>query len=242
MNNPDFLRSIRDKAQGRIKVGAFADADYAKQEIEGVGELIARKYNGFVSKAPLKSEERAGQKVAMDYAGDWFSIKDLARMTIIVPQINQCRLVLEDLRREFHPAKKRGLLQVKDVTPDMDPCGYSSLTVFVRTSNDRPAEIQINIPEIIYAKQSESSVSRILGPDGYARIKTKYQLEGGLGHVFYEIYRVAPASDDGVAAAEVSKLYYAYFRSGMADVQKRLTLESAIAGLKERNPSQFIKH
>jgi hypothetical protein len=242
MTHADLLRSVREKAQARIKGSMFADAEASKAEIEKVGGAIAARYDGFVSQAPLKSEERASQKVAMDYEGDWYGIKDLARMTIIVPTLAQCRQVLEDIRREFTASKRRGLLQVKEVLPEGDPCGYSSLTVFVRTSNERAAEIQINIPEIIYAKQSESSVTRILGTDGYLRIKGKYQLEGGLGHVLYEIYRVSPASADGMEAAEVSKHYYAYFRAGVPDIALRGALTTAIDGLRRRNPGAFIKH
>lgn len=207
-----FLKSVKDAAQSRIKAGVFADAAASKTEIEQVGQTIAAKYRGVISAAPIKSEERATQKVGMDYDGDWHSIKDLARMAIVVPTLSDCRGVLADLKRAFTASQGRGLIQGKEVTPDADPCGYSSTTVFVRTSNGRPAEIQINVPEIIYAKQSEDSVRRILGPQWFMNIKMKYQLDGGLGHALYEIYRVAPGSSRGLAAAALSKSYYAFFR------------------------------
>lgn len=210
-----FLSSIKGAAQTRIKAGAFAAAEGSKAEIEALGGAIAKKYGGVISSAPVKSMERASEKVGADYGGDWYGIKDLARMTIVVPTISSVRNVLVDLQNTFRASNGRGIIQVKEVTGDMDPCGYSSTTVFVRTSNDRPAEVQINIPEIIYAKQGEDSVKRILGQQWYINIKMKYGLVGGMGHALYEVYRVAPGSPRAQAAASLSKAYYAYFRSGM---------------------------
>ncbi|SMF91203.1 hypothetical protein SAMN02982917_0152 [Azospirillum oryzae] len=226
-----FLNSIRDAAQSRIKTGVFADAAASKAEIEQVGQSIAAKYRGVISAAPIKSEERASQKVGMDYDGDWHSIKDLARMTIIVPTLADCRSVLVDLKRAFTASQGRGLIQVKEVGADADPCGYSSTTVFVRTSNGRPAEIQINVPEIIYAKQSEESVRRILGPVRFMNIKMKYQLDGGLGHALYEIYRVAPASSRGQSAAALSRSYYAFFRQTVPSPAAASGLRKALMDL-----------
>ncbi|WP_109108868.1 hypothetical protein [Azospirillum sp. TSO35-2] len=221
-----FLNRIKDAAQSRIKAGAFADAEASKAEIEQVGQGIAAKHRGVISAAPIKSMDRASQKVGIDYDGDWHSIKDLARMTIVVPTLSDCRSVLVDLKRAFTASQGRGIIQVKEVTADADPCGYSSTTVFVRTSNGRPAEIQINVPEIIYAKQSEDSVRRILGPQWFMNIKMKYQLDGGLGHALYEIHRVAPGSSRAQSAAALSRSYYAFFR-------QRVPSPSAAAGLRK---------
>jgi hypothetical protein len=226
-----FLKDIKDAAQSRIKTNAFAGAAAAKAEIEQVGLAIATKYRGVVSTAPIKSEERASQKVSLDYDGDWYSIKDLARMTIVVPTLATCRSVLVDLKQSFTASQGRGIIQVKDVSADADPCGYSSTTVFVRTSNGWPAEIQINVPEIIYAKQSEDSVRRILGVRWFMNIKMKYQLDGGLGHALYEIYRVAPGSEQGQAAAALSRSYYNYFRSPIPNMTARDGLRQSLQNL-----------
>ncbi len=228
--NPGLLNDITRAAQERIKKGAFADAEGSKGEIETLCEPIAKKYGGVIASAPVKSMERASEKVGLDYGGDWFGIKDLARMTIIVPTMANCRAVLAELRSVFTPSQGRGIIQVKEVTPEMDPCGYSSITVFVRTSNGRPAEVQINIFEIIYAKQGESTVRRIIGPNRFMKIKLAYQLEGGLGHALYEIYRVAPASAKAKQAAELSKAYYNYFRHP-PNLNERWRLEKALKAI-----------
>lgn len=238
--NSQLLKDIKTKAQKKIHDDVFRDAEASKAEIEAVGEVIAKKYGGFISRAPLKSEERAGVKVASDYEGDWHGIKDLARMTLIVPTMNDCRCVLMDIGKEFTAAKKRGVIQIKEVSPDADPCGYSSITVFVRTSNGRAAEIQINMPTIIYAKQSEESVKRSIGDRNYLNIKMKYNLQGGLGHLFYEIYRVK--GPDWELAAELSKKYYAFFRSMVPNIAERQALESGVAALRARHPALFTHH
>ena len=96
-----FLKSIKDAAQVRIKLVVFTDATASKAEIEQVGRAIAAKYRGGVSTTPIKSDERTSEKDGTDYDGDWHSIKDLARMTIIVPTLANCRSVLADLKNAF---------------------------------------------------------------------------------------------------------------------------------------------
>ena len=228
---PDLLKAVRDAAQAKIKTGGFADAKASKEEIERIGGEIARMHGGVISDAPIKSDERASQKVAMDYGGDWHSIKDLARMTIVVPTTSAIAQVVAQLRNRFTASQGRGLLQIKEVTPDQDPCGYSSTTVFVRTSNGRFGEIQVNLPEIIYAKQSADSVKKLIGESMYMTIKGKYQLEGGLGHALYEVYRVAPGTEKAKQAAELSKAYYAYFRRGGANPLEASRILEAVRGM-----------
>jgi len=209
-----LLGDVRAAAQHRIKTATFADAEKSRVEIETIGGEIARAHGGVIAGAPLKSMERASEKVALDYGGDWHQIKDIARMTIVVPTLGACAGVLNDIRKRFAASRGGGVIQVKDVQAAQDPCGYSSTTVFVRTSTGRAAEIQINVPEIIYAKQSESSVTRVIGPGAYAAIRSRFRLEGGMGHALYEIYRAPRGGQDPQKAARLSKRYYDYFRRG----------------------------
>lgn len=234
-----LLTGVRSEAQSRIKKGMFDDASESKAEIEMVGAAIAGRYGGSIAQAPLKSEERASYKVAWDYDGDWYGIKDLARMSIVVPKQSQCVAVMNDLRREFSAAKGRGFVQEKIVTPESNPCGYSGMTGFVRTTNGRVAEVQINIPEIIYAKSSARTVRRILGGDAYERIVATTRMPGGLGHAFYEIWREPRNPADRDLAAKVSRRYYAYFRSSSRSEAERQWLLDNIEALKGRQPGAF---
>lgn len=227
-----LLADMTARTQSRIKASAFTAAADSREEISTIGRRIADRFRGWAAIPDIKGEARASQKVASDYSGDWTSIRDLARMTIIVPSVAECRMAVEELKRTFSAANRRGILQIKDVNPNQDPCGYSSMTVFVRTSNDRPAEIQVNTPEMIYAKQSEGTVKGIIGPQAYMGIKGKYQLEGGLGHALYDVYRVAPGSRAGLASAALSKRYYNYFRSGAANLRERDSIRGALEELR----------
>lgn len=238
----NLMQDIVAKAQGRLKGKVFELAAGSKTEIDSIGAVIAQRFGGFVSSAGLKSDERASAKVAADYGGDWLAIKDLARMTIIVPDNSgrQAKLmaVLGEIRKEFSASKGRGIIDVKIVDPSQDPCGYSSITVFVKVQ-DRPAEIQINTPEMIFAKQGEKTVQRILGDSLFMKIKMKYNLDGGLGHCFYEIFR---ANLPGAAeAAAASKDYYQYFRRMTPDYNEGKRLRGVIDSFRRSQPGIFMR-
>lgn len=227
-----LLKDVRFAARERIKTGAFADATDSKDEIELAAAEIARFRGGFVSIAPLKSEERASQKVALDYRGDWHQIKDIARLTIIVPTLSAVTAVMNMIQyRYFVASKGRGVVDIKIIDPERDPCGYSSTTVFVRTTNGRVAEIQINVPEVIYAKQSQSSVVRTISQARYDAIRNRFQLEGGLGHHLYELFRAPKPGQNTKEIQDVSKEYYKYFRGGGFDRVKRDMIRARLQAL-----------
>ena len=240
LHRASLLKDVRFAARDRIKRDSYADAEVSKQEIDAFGKMVAIRYRGWYSGAPLKSEGRAAQKVDLDYNMDWHQIKDIARATIIAPSAIVCQAILMEIEQHLSVRKAGGLgvVQVKNVTADQDPCGYSSTTVFVRTSTGRAAEIQINVREILYAKQSEQSVTRVIGPGEYNSIKSKYRLEGGMGHRLYEIYRVAPGAHTTPKVQDVSKAYYAYFRKGHYDQMEcdRIKRDLAALGLLGSSP------
>jgi len=169
-------------AQQRIKASVMASAQDTHAEITRIGNEIAKKLNGLVSEGPTKTLERATQKVSNDYEGDWYSIKDVARITIIVPSQALCDIALRELHARCTASKGLGVLQTKIVDPGQDECGYSGSTVFVRASNGRFEEIQVNSPQMVYAKENPEKAKKVLGQVAYLKIALKYQLPGGLGH------------------------------------------------------------
>ena len=89
-------------------------------------------------------------------------------------------------------------------------------------------------PEIEAARTRRlalESVRRILGPVRFMNIKMKYQLDGGLGHALYEIYRVAPGSSRGQSAAALSRSYYAFFRQPVPSPAAAAGLRKALMDL-----------
>ena len=236
-----LLDEVREKAQGKIKDAVFRDAEASAKELAAFGELMAQKYGAIIARAPTKSEERASQKVASDYGGDWHQLKDVSRMTVIVPTLDICKSVVIEIHNYFRGNRGGSVMQVKDVSGSQDPCGYSSTTVFVRTKAGRPAEIQVNIPQIIYAKQGELSFIKTCGASTFLKIKATYQIEGGLGHALYEIYRVAPMTPAGLGAAALSRSYYEYFRAAPT-IAVRNALNASILSIKQTHAHFFAHH
>jgi len=185
----------------------YEKASAAKAEIDNLAGNIAHKVGGRVATAPLKSQERALDKVFKDYKGDVTHLKDLARNTIVVEESQYAQAV--SLLRE-QGAK------VKTISSASDPLGYSGTNTLIRTKAGIPAEIQVNTPEMIYAKELPVNARKILGEQKYAELRVKTGVEGGRGHELYEKYRSLPEGDPQAAkiAAE-SRAYYDLIRRAM---------------------------
>jgi hypothetical protein len=174
----------------------------AKAEIDTMAEAIAKATGGRVAKAPLKGRARALEK-AIEYekrGGDASNVKDIARNTIVVEQ------------SQYHKAvsllKEQGA-KVKTIDPKTDPMGYSGTNAVVKTKAGVPAEIQVNTPEMIYAKERPEIARAILGDEKYVELATKSGVPGGRGHELYEEYRKLPEGDQRAASlATESRAYY----------------------------------
>lgn len=195
---------IGDQADMAIK-----DANEAMPEIQGVAEKIAAKYNATVTPPNIKSKESIIRKAKSDYNGDVSKVRDTARNTIVAPA-GALESIINDL------SKLPGTIKVKRQSADTDPLGYSGTIVNYRAKNGVIGEIQVNTPDMIYAKEPEVFAKGILGKE-YSRLDMKYNHSGGKGHVLYEEWRVIdlknPANNDRVSSIEKkSKTYYANFR------------------------------
>lgn len=118
--------------------------------------------------------------------------------------------------------------------PSVKNAGYSGATLNVSKQGWK-AEIQINVPEMMYAKDLDDFEKAYgdKGPSMVAAMKTTYGtvVPGGLGHKIYERIRVLPKGDPKrVALEEASLDYYDYFRTKPVDYFKgrniMLTLRS----------------
>jgi len=178
----------------------YSKAPAAKLEIDSMSDEIAEMFGGQVAKAPIKSQERAIQKIMNDYGGDAIKIKDLARNTIIVSPEKMDSVVAE--------LAKRGA-NVKVINGAIDPLGYSGVNSTIKTQAGIVGEVQVNTPAMIYAKESESMASALLGDDLYRSIAEKSGIPGGQGHKLYEQWRNLPES--GIERSKIeaqSKAYY----------------------------------
>jgi hypothetical protein len=185
----------------------YAKAPGAKAEIDTLAESIAKETGGKVAKAPLKGRARSLEK-AIEYekrGGDASNVKDIARNTIVVEQSQYDKAVAL--------LKEQGA-KVKSIDPASDPMGYSGTNAVVKTKAGIPAEIQVNTPEMIYAKEKPEIARAILGDEKYAELVDKSGVPGGRGHQLYEEYRSLPEGDERAAklAAE-SRAYYDQVRT-----------------------------
>ena len=104
--------------------------------------------------------------------------------------------------------------KVKPIDSASNRMGYSGTNAVVKTKAGIPAEIQVNTPEMIYAKEKPEIARAILGNEKFAEVAAKSGGPGGRGHQLYEEYRSLPESDPRAAelAAE-SRAYYDHIRN-----------------------------
>ncbi|WP_226648011.1 hypothetical protein [Microbulbifer variabilis] len=202
---PDSIEEI----DGFDEIYSMAPA--AKIEIDNLADVIAAMNGGRVAKVPIKSKDRARIKIINDYGGDPTRITDLARNTIIVPKDN-IKAVVGMLQ------SKGATLKITDGT--LDPLGYSGVNSKIKTKVGLIAEIQVNSPEMIYAKESPEIAKDLLGEDVYDSIASKSPTKGGKGHELYEKWRSLDEDDPHRKDLEVeSKMYYESIRSKVMSVK-----------------------
>ncbi|MDA7949797.1 MAG: hypothetical protein MPJ78_20310, partial [Hyphomicrobiaceae bacterium] len=183
----------------------YAVAPAAKAEIDGLAGGIASRFGGHVATVPLKSRASAMRKILSDYGGDASQIRDLARNTIVVStgQIDNVAAELAGIGA-----------RVKVIDGSADVLGYSGVNATFRTNAGIFGEIQVNSPAMIYAKESPAVARSILGDALYSRIASRSGLPGGLGHQYYEQWRVLDwMSPEAQDIARRSRSYYQAIRN-----------------------------
>ncbi len=183
----------------------YAKAPAAKVEIDKIADEIAQQFGGKVAKAPIKTEESALRKINKDYGGDPTRIKDLARNTIIVDA--------KDIQAVTAQLQARGA-NVKVIDGAENPLGYSGVNSTLTTAAGISGEIQVNSPAMIYAKEPEALARTLLGDGVYDDVSKRSGEKGGLGHSYYEDWRVLPSdSKEASKIADDSRAYYNQIRS-----------------------------
>jgi hypothetical protein len=111
---------------------------------------IAASVGGRAVIAPLKTVARAVSKVVSDYAGNASRIRDLVRATVEIKALDDVNGVLAQLRQRYgEPANLRNNLTTAD---NLSPDGYRDINS-VWMVNGEPVEVQINVPEMLAAKE-----------------------------------------------------------------------------------------
>jgi hypothetical protein len=165
-------------------------------------------------------------------------MKDLVRITIIAPDPGRLQQVGSMIRKRCVASNSMGIVKDTEVFAHTDPCGYSGLNFVVRMTNGRPGEIQANIPEVMYGKMTTLRFLNVLGTAKYFELRSRFQIDGGLGHGLYEIWRKAQASVKGRHAAMISKAYYNYLR-GSPNQRVRQELKRELDAIARANRVLF---
>lgn len=165
------LKALMDKAKE------------AAPELDKIGKSLAEKYGAKVTDINLKSEGSILRKVNNEEGGNLDNIKDAVRNTIVHDDAESVKKVIEDLKQDGR------FLRAKTQNHDTDPLGYSGNIVNVKLSNGQIAEIQVNTPKMIFAKEKPEDAIRVIGKEKYDQIARQTGLTGGKGHTIYEEYR-----------------------------------------------------
>lgn len=198
---------LRDNEKIKDCALLMAKARAVGGTIQEQAETIAKKYGGVVTPINYKGFSSMYRKLGSDKDMLVSDIKDSVRNTIIVEKENIGKVVKE---LQSLPTFSR----YKPQAPE-DFCGYSGNIINLKMPNGIQAEIQVNTPKMIYAKETEANARRILGDRVWEQIAKETGVQGGLGHKYYEEMRVLDKDKDVMKITELTKLsksYYAHFQ------------------------------
>lgn len=216
---PYFVRDNM-KAVGKF-VGWNEDSILAKEitevckmarasgkEVQSTAESIAQKYGAKCTPINFKSEESIRRKVLLERQEvPMFSpknLKDTVRTTIVADN-KDIDFIISDL------VKHKSFVRLKEQKISL---GYVGNIVNLITNNGLIAEIQVITPYMIYAKEPPKIAKQLLGESMWNKIMQKTKLEGGLGHKFYEQWRLLnPKSKEAIEIAKKSVEYYRHFKN-----------------------------
>jgi len=207
--NPKSIRFHKKDPQGIIKKqldDIYTKAPGAKDQIDKIADDVVAKFGSDfkIAKTDLKKYETAYKKIFNKYNGDIDKLGDVARNTIIVNNADDLPKYMKALE------SKNGVGYFTD--PNKDPLGYSGVNMKMK-ANGIKAEIQVNTPEMIYAKEEAKLAKGLLGSDVYNSLNKKFKGKGGKGHIFYAEWRDPKTSLKRKAELEkISRSYYKSFR------------------------------
>lgn len=200
-DNKSIVQNINTENSAKELVNR---ASLVGNEVQSLAESIAKNNKGFVTPINYKSISSITRKVTTEGITP-YDIKDAVRTTIIVPR-SQIDQVLNEL------SENDSFVRLKRQKPESF-MGYSGNIVNIQTSNGLIAEIQVNTERMIYAKEKPEDAKRILGEKRWKEIQQQTGIEGGLGHKYYEEWRVLDKADKKAQKiAEKSIEYYSHFQ------------------------------
>lgn len=200
---PYWLRDNKNVRDCAILVGKAREIG---NNFKAIGETISEKVGGIVTPVNYKSFSSMYRKLITENI-EITDIKDAVRSTIIVDK-NKIDDVIMNLKHldTFikHKEQKAEIFN-----------GYSGNIISLSMPNNIVAEIQVNTAKMIYAKETEVNAKRILGEELWNKIRMETNMQGGLGHKYYEEIRLLNKVTDLPKIERLKRLseeYYSHFR------------------------------
>ena len=202
-------QTIKDEAT-RIdqEVSAMIDmAPEAKDYIDGIADEVAAGIPDVrVAKAPIKSKDRAVEKVTMEEGGDATQLRDLARNSIVPLTPEARELAIAQMTNRTDLAKPP-----KFQTPE-NFSGYQGVIFNIKAPNGLTSEIQVVEPNMIFGKALPKDARAILGDELFDKIARETGIEPGYGHKLYEDMRSMSIEDlEGPAGQALRQESFDYY-------------------------------
>lgn len=206
-------QAIQKRWDERSASRLIAKSEEIKDEVQAFAVSVASEFGGRVTPVNLKTRASILRKLSTaEVNHDARAIKDAVRTTIIVDSDK-----VDGVRDYFKKIKENGgNVQRIKVQAGSVFLGYTGTIVNVNGTNGLTAEIQVNTPKMIYAKEPPEDAKRIIGEALWRKIRRETGLPGGLGHKYYEQYRSLTyeqqRSELGREIARKSEEYYSHFK------------------------------
>lgn len=206
-------QAIQKRWDERSASRLIAKSEEIKDEVQAFAISVAAEFGGRVTPVNLKTRASIIRKLSTaEVNHDAHAIKDAVRTTIIVDSDK-----VEGVRSYFKQIKSSGgNVQRIKVQAGSVFLGYTGTIVNINGANGLTAEIQVNTPKMIYAKEPPEDAKRIIGEALWRKIRRETGLPGGLGHKYYEQYRLLTyeqqQSELGREIARKSEEYYSHFK------------------------------
>lgn len=214
---PPLVIDPQERAAAEAVIQPMLDAAASVKEAYDQKILDIAQRTGSLGQmlAPIKGMKRAAEKLvleprAADGSMDPTALKDLLRSTIVVSTYADAQKVVDEIYREFTVMKGRvkdrtdANIQAPDVTGRRGflPSGYGDVLINVVMPNGTTAEIQINVPEMLAAKENE-------------------------GHKLYEVERNQPMGSEVQKAVEAAQTDFYRAAAAAAAARNAASLEPA---------------
>jgi hypothetical protein len=191
----------------------ISKAPESKQYIDEIADSVAADIpNVRVAKAPIKSKDRAIEKIMFEEAGDVTKLRDLARNSIVPMDSKALADSLARMDEVLLQTKGDGLFARKKIQEPEKFSGYGGVIYNIETPNGMIAEIQVVKPGMIFGKMLPKDAKEILGEDLFNKIAADTGIEPGYGHKLYEDLRNLSIADlEGVKGQALIKESVDYY-------------------------------